>query len=363
MRFTIKSLFLIITVCAFLEGWAEGHGLCSSSAGFRKALHILEQDEDLSYIAEKIRAHEALDADEIDFFYGAYKIGIEKDAVLLTKEFSEFGIQLSTVDKVLAMRYILEEGVSPSEAVDRAVYSRAARYASTSRPPADVAIASILEGKNAVYIGGKRMSDSTLLIIRAYGKQYFARTGSIAIRGELIRYLAPDQYEALFNSPTESLQSIYNKFNQFNVGDVEIVFYRYKPVLLQDEFETAGQSVLVQRISNDKMLLFNPIESTVHIFDIKNTPLSFERALQTDIIHVFNENMNAIVRAYYLPGETTLELYTRLTTIDACLRVFRQNFAGFPDSLRDAFRAGEVRPLRYMLSSMDFSSFFSVYAD
>jgi hypothetical protein len=261
------------------------------------------------------------------------------------------------------MRFMLEDGISAPDAVDRAVFSRAARHASASRPPVDVAIDSILAGKNDVYVGGKRISNSTRMIIRSYGEQYFANTGSTAVRGELIRYLEPDQYEALFNSSTESLQSMYVKFDQFNIGDVEIMFYQYVPVLLQDEFATAGQSVLVQRISYNKMILYNPIESTVNLFEINDVPRSFERALQTDIIHVFNENMNAIVRAYHLPSETAVELQTRLTTIDACLRIFKQHFAGFPDSLRDAFRTGEVIPVRYMLSGMDFSSFFSVFAN
>ena len=66
------------------------------------------------------------------------------------------------------MRFMLEDGISAPDAVDRAVFSRAARHASASRPPVDVAIDSILAGKNDVYVGGKRISNSTRRIIRSY---------------------------------------------------------------------------------------------------------------------------------------------------------------------------------------------------
>lgn len=70
MSFITKSLILIVTVFVHLEGWAfvQGHGLCTNSAGFRKALSILNQDEDLSYIAKRIRANNTLNEEELNFF-------------------------------------------------------------------------------------------------------------------------------------------------------------------------------------------------------------------------------------------------------------------------------------------------------
>ena len=364
MYFRNKKVLILIIAFFSLEGWAQEHGLCSSSAGFRKALHILEQDEDLSYIAEKIRANSELDADEMDFFHAAYDTGVSEAAAEIK---SAMRLQLTKragcVDHAFAMRFMLEDDLTAEQAVKRAISSRPleARTKSTARKMYDLPVSMILDGKENVRINGVLLSGKTRRIIRELGKEYFATTKRSTIFNELKNQLDLDQYNLLIKKEvTKGTYTTYSTFKDMEVGEFRTLFYDYRPLLEKyGGLNNTGHAVLVQRISPEQLILYNPYKSQVDLIPVLDQPWEFEDALIKTDSNMYEKDVRNINRAYHAPEGTLEAQQKRLVRIDSAIRVFEENFGALPEEIKNAIKTGNFND-DLKLSSFELYGFLSV---
>ena len=361
----IKSLVMIITVFFSLEGWAQGHGLCSNSAGFRKALYILEQDEDLSYIAEKIRTNSELDADEMDFFHVAYDTGVSEAAAKIKSATRlRFANNSGCLDYSLAMRYMLEDDLTAEQAVKRAISSRPLEVRTEpvgERFAYEVPISMILDGKENVRLNGVLLSGKTRRIIRELGREYFALKEDEAIYYELKKLLDPEQSALLGQEITKGTYTTYSTFKDMEVGEVRTLTYIYRPLLKEyGALDNRGHAVLVQRISPEKLILYNPSKSTVDLIPVLDQPWEFEDALNNTVMNVYKSDVRNIRRAYHALGDTLEAQQKRLVRIDSAIRVFEGNFGDLPEEIKNAIRTGNFNSDDFQLSSFELYGFLSV---
>ena len=278
---------------------------------------------------------------------------------------SEMRLQLTNragcVDHALAMRFMLEDDLTVEQAVKRAISSRPmeARTKSTARKMYDLPISMILDGKENVRINEVLLSGKTRRIIRELGEEYFATTERSTIVDELKNQLDLDQYKLLNHEVTKGTYTTYSTFKDMEVGEVRTLFYDYRPLLEKyGGLKKYGHAVLVQRISPEQLLLYNPYKSQVDLIPVLDQPWEFEDALTKTVSNLYERDVRNISRAYHAPEDTLAAQQKRLVRIDSAIQIFEENFGVLPEEIKNAIRTGNIND--FQLSSFELYGFISV---
>ena len=301
----------MILIIAFfsLEGWAQGHGLCSEAAGYRRVLYELDGDESFSELKAKLENNEELSPDELNHYYETYDRVMQDGIVRIKKALKTQslcdGKLYLCADMTLAMDYFAgEEGLAPRAAAARGTSSKSvAVRASVGRYTADVVSTWILDGKS-VEINGVRLDRKVEDLVRERGNKWFAENPNELIETTLKAELTEEESALIFgNSEVTDMVTAQTYLNGLDVGGVGRIKLSYKvettPGLVG---ESRGHIVFVQRISEDTFFVFDPAGSPGARL-IKSDPQAFESALQQNLIDAYQFYLATYKRALKLPTD------------------------------------------------------------
>jgi hypothetical protein len=293
-----------------LEGWAQGHGLCSEAAGYRRVLYELDGDESFSELKTKLENNEELSPEELNYYYETYDRVMQDGIVKIKKALKALSLCDGKLylcgDMTQAMDYFAgEEGLPPDSAAARGASSKsaAARTSSSGRYNIDVVSTWIFDGKS-VEINGVRLDKKVEELVREKGYIWFADSPNELIETTLKAELTEEESALIFeNSEITDMATARTYLNGLDVGEVGRIKLSCKietsPGL---SGESRGHIIFVQRISDDTFFVFDPAGRPGTIL-IKSDSQAFESALKQNLINTYQSYLAKYTRALNLPAD------------------------------------------------------------
>ena len=118
--------------------------------------------------------------------------------------------------------------------------------------------------------------------------------------------------------------------------------------------------MLIQRISPEQLLLYNPYKSQVDLIPVLDQPWEFEDALTKTVSNLYERDVRNISRAYHALGDTLEAQQKRLVRIDSAIQIFEENFGVLPEEIKNSIRTGNFNDDDFQLSSFELYGFLSV---
>lgn len=309
MYFKKKKVLILIIAFFSLESWAQGHGLCSEAAGYRRVLYELDGDESFPELIAKLENNEELSQEELNHYYETYDRVMQDGIVRIKKALEALSLCDGKLylcgDMTLAMDYFAgKEGLPPDTAAARGASSKsAAARTSSGRYTMDV-VSTWLFNSKSVEINGVRLDREVEDLFRNKGYNWFADTSYEKIEKALQKELSDEAYALIFKqSEVKDIATVQTYLNGLDVGEVGRIRLSYKVETSPDLFgESKGHIAFIQRISDDTFFVFDPAGNPGTSI-LKNNAQLFEDVLKQNLIDAYQYYLAKYKRALKLPTD------------------------------------------------------------
>ena len=305
MKLFKSCIYIIIPIHVF----AQGHGLCNNSGGYRQIFHYAEKYpeliEDSPDLLNKLRRDEELNATDLESFKNVYQVMCIENAQqldLLTNTSLIDASQLSspalqTRNNALAFDISIGLGqpMDTSVALTRTPLDQQTNLRTFSLQheyPADYKTFIDLLRQNApnLRFNGNTLPNHVLTFFR---ENLFSETSIPELQTLLSNSFSHE--ELIHIAKPKTLSMTFSILSDLHIGDSAIINYNATFVTLDDTRLFNRYSLYMQKISEDKFVLFNPLSSRLNSFGEATSIITqsegaqaFAKTLFQDQEHLFD---------------------------------------------------------------------------
>jgi hypothetical protein len=252
-------------------------GLCNDSGAYRLIMSDLEQTDAGSSLLYKLKNNIELTDTDYQLYYQHYSNLINKSHDQITGFFSEKGLlHPQQYERCIAMRSILDDGKLGSNSTELITANRA--KSSANHTLNEAAIGSVLSNKDEVQINERLLNGKTRDYIHE-NSGYFASGKGANLENDIHVSIDTDQANLILNPKPENADVMFARLSNQKIGQTDLIEFDSLSQINGTQIKSK-QTILVQRISSDRGIIYNGKDSTVHFFNYED-PGQFNLIIKT----------------------------------------------------------------------------------